>query len=178
MIHSHCSGEICCPTGVLTPVLEENQISLPSSNEDIEADQRKLEEQIDNVISNDTPLLHSSTNSDLPAPENLLSAAEGLIDLPNDLLVELTPDKVLEGSEGDTTSVKNISGKKRSFTESTQTLHSLNSAETFEVSKSRKTAELIPRDDDLLSSILGIKLVSMPFFLFSYAFVGCLIKPY
>ena len=166
LIHSHFAVEMCHATGVLIPLLEENQISIPTSNENIETDRSKLDEQMDNVISSDTQLLKSSTNSDLPAPEKLLSMPEGLIDPPNDLLVELTPDKVLEGSEEDGAAMKNISGKKRSFTESTLTVHSLNSVETFGVSKWRKTAESIPDDDDLLSSILGIKLVS-------YAFVGC-----
>lgn len=165
-MHSNFPGEVCHATGVLTPVWEENQISIPTSNEHIEADRSKLDEKMDNVISSDAQLLKSSTNSDLPAPEKLLSMPEGLVDPPNDFLVELTPDKVLEGSEGDGAATKNISGKKRSFTESTLTLHSLNSVETFGVSKSRKTAESIPDDDDLLSSILGIKLVS-------YVFVGC-----
>lgn len=153
-VSTDVQGEVCHATGVLTPVWEENQISIPTSNEHIEADRSKLDEKMDNVISSDAQLLKSSTNSDLPAPEKLLSMPEGLVDPPNDFLVELTPDKVLEGSEGDGAAMKNISGKKRSFTESTLTLHSLNSVETFGVSKSRKTAESIPDDDDLLSSIL------------------------
>lgn len=153
-VSTDVQGEGCHATGVLTPVWEENQISIPTSNEHIEADRSKLDEKMDNVISSDAQLLKSSTNSDLPAPEKLLSMPEGLVDPPNDFLVELTPDKVLEGSEGDGAAMKNISGKKRSFTESTLTLHSLNSVETFGVSKSRKTAESIPDDDDLLSSIL------------------------
>ncbi|KAH1032170.1 hypothetical protein J1N35_044344 [Gossypium stocksii] len=101
--------------------------------------------------------LESSNNcamSDLPAPEKLLSVPEGPIDKPSDLLGECTLDKeVPEGNHEVYTGNKFISGKKRSITESTITVESMNSVESFRRPQFR-TAETIPDDDDLLSSIL------------------------
>ena len=102
--------------------------------------------------------LENSNNcamSDLPAPEKLLSAL-GLLDKPSDLLGESTPDKeVLAGNDEFDAGTKLISGKKRSITESTLTVESINSVESFGRPQSRRTAESVPDDDDLLSSILG-----------------------
>ena len=93
---------------------------------------------------------------DLPAPEKLLSAPEGPLDKPSDLLGESTPDKeVLIGNDEIDARTKLISGKKRSMTESTLTIESINSVESFGRPRSRRTAESVPDDDDLLSSILG-----------------------
>lgn len=91
---------------------------------------------------------YNEANLDLPAPEKLLSVSDISADKSNDLLVEATPDK--EGLED---AIKQISGRKRSLAESTATMHSL---ESFGLSQSKQTAESIPDDDDLLSSILGI----------------------
>ena len=92
---------------------------------------------------------------DLPAPEKLLSAL-GLLDKPSDLLGESTPDKeVLAGNDEIDAGTKFISGKKRSITESMLTVESINSVESFGRPQSRRTAESVPDDDDLLSSILG-----------------------
>ncbi|XP_021289042.1 sister chromatid cohesion 1 protein 4 isoform X2 [Herrania umbratica] len=99
--------------------------------------------------------LNNCAMSDLPAPEKLLSALEGPIDKPSDLLGESTPDKeVFAGDEETGAGMKLISGKKRSITESTLTVESLNSVESFGRPRSRRTAESVPDDDDLLSSIL------------------------
>lgn len=102
--------------------------------------------------------LESSNNcamSDLPAPEKLLSVPEGPIDKPSGLLGECTLDKeVPEGNHEVDAGDKFISGKKRSITESTVTVESMNSVESFRRPQFR-TAESIPDDDDLLSSILG-----------------------
>ncbi|KAA3487115.1 sister chromatid cohesion 1 protein 4-like isoform X4 [Gossypium australe] len=101
--------------------------------------------------------LESSNNcamSDLPAPEKLLFVPEGPIDKPSDLLGECTLDKeVPEGNHEVYAGNKFISGKKRSITESTITAESMNSVESFRRPQFR-TAESIPDDDDLLSSIL------------------------
>ncbi|PQP96353.1 sister chromatid cohesion 1 protein 4 [Prunus yedoensis var. nudiflora] len=69
--------------------------------------------------------------------------------------MESTPDKeIIGGDAGDDTGIKLISGKKRSSTESTMTVQSLNSVESFGEARGKRTAESIPDDDDLLSSIL------------------------
>ncbi|XP_022744646.1 sister chromatid cohesion 1 protein 4-like isoform X4 [Durio zibethinus] len=94
--------------------------------------------------------------SDLPAPEKLLSVPEGPLDKPSDILGESTSDKeVLTGNDEIDAGTKLISGKKRSITESTLTIESINSVESFGRPQSR-TAESVPDDDDLLSSILGM----------------------
>ncbi|XVE62130.1 hypothetical protein DITRI_Ditri06bG0094200 [Diplodiscus trichospermus] len=102
--------------------------------------------------------LENSNNcamSELPAPEKLLYAREGPLDRQSDLLGESTPDKeVLAGNDDIDAGTKLISGKKRSITESTLTVESINSVESFGRPRSRRSAESVPEDDDLLSSIL------------------------
>lgn len=140
-------------------VLQTNQRLEPASCGEIQADSRMLDEQLDNAVSNDSQLnsLNSSGTSDFPAPEKMLSVPEGFAGKPNDLLLESTPDKEdLPGGDGAGAGIK-LTGKKRSFTESTLTVQSLNSVESFGMTLSKRTAESIPDDDDLLSSILGIK---------------------
>ncbi|KAL4303789.1 hypothetical protein GQ457_10G015460 [Hibiscus cannabinus] len=98
---------------------------------------------------------NSCAMSDLPAPEKLLSAPAEPLDKPSDLLAESTTDKeVLAGNDEIDAGIKLISGKKRSVTESTLTVESINSVESFGRPQSRRTAESVPDDDDLLSSIL------------------------
>ncbi|GMJ11717.1 hypothetical protein HRI_004840900 [Hibiscus trionum] len=101
--------------------------------------------------------LETSNNcamSDLPAPEKLLSAPEGPIDKSSDFLGESILDKeVPEGNDEVEAGTKFVSGKKRSITESSITVGSINSVESFRRPQFR-TAESIPDDDDLLSSIL------------------------
>lgn len=117
---------------------------------------RKLNEETNNAASWANRLTGSGTGSaasDLPAPEKLLSVTEGLE--PNDLLLISTPEKEFHGNSAEEVDTELLSGKKRSFAESTLTVHSLNSGDSFSMNKSRGTAESIPGDDDLLSSILG-----------------------
>ncbi|CAK7325992.1 unnamed protein product [Dovyalis caffra] len=142
----------------------ENKISEPNSHGEIQADGWKQDEQPDNAFSCDNQLenLNSSLTFELPTPEKLLSVPQGLLDKPNDLIVESTPDKeMLDGGDGSSAGT-NITGKKRSFTESSLTVQSLNSADSFGVSRSKRTVDSIPDDDDLLSSILGISFFLMP----------------
>ena len=165
---SHFPGEGCHETDFMKQVLEENQTTEPASCADIQVDISKLNDQEHNVISSDTQLenIDGSKNSELPAPEKLLSVPEGHVDLHDNLLVVSTPGKahLVSGDIGD--SVTNIiSGKKRSFTESTLTVQSLNSVESLGVVRSKRTKESVPDDDDFLSSILGIEVL----FLFFYA---------
>lgn len=118
---------------------------------------------MDQVIGDDFQLaknLDSSTRSDFPAPEKLLSVPEGHGDAENNnfLVEEATPDKeetVMEFDRAGAVS-ESVSGKKRSFTESSLTVQSLYSAESFGVPHTKGTVESIPDDNDLLSSILGM----------------------
>ncbi|KAK3010716.1 hypothetical protein RJ639_010929 [Escallonia herrerae] len=74
---------------------------------------------------------------------------------PDDQLDNATPHKgVLAGGDGDGAGSKFFSGKKRSFNESEMTVQSLNSVATSSVRGTIRTAEPIPDDNDLLSSIL------------------------
>ncbi|KAF5454947.1 hypothetical protein F2P56_024575 [Juglans regia] len=151
-------GEECLPNDVTDVCLKQNQISEPTLCGEIQAGSRMLDEQLDNAGSDESRLnnLNSSGTSNFPAPEKMLSLPEGLTGKPNDFLVESTPAKeALPGSGGAGAGIKQISGKKRSFTESTLTVQSLNSVESFGMTRSKRTAESIPDDDDLLSSILG-----------------------
>lgn len=152
-------GEQCLATDFMDTVLEKNKkLDLAPCGE-LQADSRMIDEQLDNAVSNDSQLnnLNSSGTSDFPAPEKMLSVPEGFSGKPNDLLVESTPDKeTLPGGDGAGAGIK-LTGKKRTFTESTLTVQSLNSVESFGMTLSKRTEESIPDDDDLLSSILGIK---------------------
>ncbi|KAJ4837210.1 hypothetical protein Tsubulata_040033 [Turnera subulata] len=135
--------------------LEEDQTLQPVLSGETLADGGKQDEKPD-AISNDNQSenVHSSMTSELPAPEKLLSAPQIPVDKPEDLLFEAAPDKeVLEGSDGSSAGTK-TSGKKRSFTESSLTVQSMNSIESFGVTKSKRTITSVPDDDDLLSSIL------------------------
>ncbi|XP_044496245.1 sister chromatid cohesion 1 protein 4-like isoform X2 [Mangifera indica] len=146
-------GEECHVTDILQS--EKDQISGPSICGEIDADNKKSDELLDNVVSNDQlENLNNSTSLELPEPEKLLSVPEGSLDKPNDLLVDSTPEKALVGSDGVDAGIKLVSGKKRSYTESTLTVESLNSSESFGAARYKRTSESIPDDDDLLSSIL------------------------
>ena len=68
--------------------------------------------------------------------------------------MEVTPGDVGGVDESDAGS-RIVSGKKRSYTESTLTEQSLNSVESSRAVRTKKTVEGVPYDDDLLSSILG-----------------------
>ncbi|KAF2292028.1 hypothetical protein GH714_000236 [Hevea brasiliensis] len=128
--------------------------SEPALSGEIQEDGGKREDQLDKAISNDNQCedLNSSMISDLPAPEKLLFAPQRLLDRQPDLLVE-TPDKQVQ--EGDESGAgTKISGKKRSFAESSLTVQSINSVESLGMTKSKRTVNSIPDDDDLLSSIL------------------------
>ncbi|XP_010558576.1 PREDICTED: sister chromatid cohesion 1 protein 4-like isoform X2 [Tarenaya hassleriana] len=95
-----------------------------------------------------------SANSDLPAPEKVLSVPDGLAVKENDFMIECTPDREDADTTKEDPGTKNIIGSKRTFTESTLTAESLNSVESVGLISSRKTADSVPDDDDLLSSIL------------------------
>ncbi|KAJ6432397.1 hypothetical protein OIU84_019608 [Salix udensis] len=152
-ISTKVQGEECYETDGTQSV--ENQISEPNLHGEIQVG-GKQDEQPDNAFYTDNQLenMNSSLMAELPSPEKLLSVPQKLLNKPNGLLVESTPDKeMIDG--GDRSSVGTIiTGKKRCFTESSLTVQSLNSVDSFGVSRSKRTADSIPDDDDLLSSIL------------------------
>ncbi|KAK2988116.1 hypothetical protein RJ640_017448 [Escallonia rubra] len=149
-------GERCNATDGSHEILEENHIMEPASHENIEAAYSKPDDQLDNVIPVESQMGKLNWASmDLPTPEKLLCAPGGLVDVPNNLLLEATPHKgVLAVGDGDGAGSKFFSGKKRSFNDSEMTVQSLNSVATSSVRGTIRTAEPIPDDNDLLSSIL------------------------
>ncbi|XP_062005497.1 sister chromatid cohesion 1 protein 4 isoform X2 [Rosa rugosa] len=137
--------------GVLSPSDKSAEIPCNLSSEVVRL------KSVDNAIScdNQPDVLDRSATSDLLAPEKFLSIPDGLTAEPSDLPMESTPDKEVFGGDGvDGAGTKLISGKKRSSTESTVTVQSLNSVESFGEARGKRTADSIPDDDDLLSSIL------------------------
>ncbi|KAK9138974.1 hypothetical protein Sjap_009568 [Stephania japonica] len=89
--------------------------------------------------------LNQPSNCDVPAPEVLLSAPVAVADVPSDFLSsekEVPPE--VEGNGFEILSV----------TESTLLLQDESSAKLSGVSRSKRTLESVPDDDDLLSSIL------------------------
>ncbi|EYU39747.1 hypothetical protein MIMGU_mgv1a000514mg [Erythranthe guttata] len=122
---------------------KENQIQEHTSQEDVHA----VSDEPENANSNAENLNNSA------APEKMLSVPEGPSDLHINMLVENTPGVFTGFDEGDSVS-KIVSGKKRSFTESTLTEQSLNSVESSRLVRFKRTVESVPDDDDLLSSIL------------------------
>ncbi|XP_060184055.1 sister chromatid cohesion 1 protein 4 isoform X2 [Lycium barbarum] len=136
-------------------ISKENLVKEPVPCEDSRKDSDKSTHQADNVVLEDRhmEIMSSSAASALPAPEKILSMPGGLVDLPRSIFPEATPDYLAGFNEADAGS-KFISGKKRSYTESTLTEQSLNSADSSRMVRSKKSGGFIPDDDDLLSSIL------------------------
>ncbi|KAF3652784.1 Sister chromatid cohesion 1 protein 4 [Capsicum annuum] len=143
------------PKGYLEQTLKENLIKEPVLCEDIRKDSDKSTDQVDNVVQEQRriDIMSSAAASSLPAPEKILSMPGGLVDLPRSIFPEATPDYLVGINEADAGS-KFISGKKRSYTESTLTEQSLNSAESSRIVRSKMSVGFVPDDDDLLSSIL------------------------
>ncbi|XP_061368538.1 sister chromatid cohesion 1 protein 4 [Gastrolobium bilobum] len=153
---SSFEGEKCHETDVSDPALGYHEIMEPSvckGTPHLEKSDVQLGSQI---FSNGVESINKSAASDIPEPEKMLFLAyqHGGGEA-NDLLMESTPDKqgISEG-QTDATGVKSISGKKRSFTESTLTMQSVDLVESYGGAQSKRIAESIPDDDDLLSSIL------------------------
>lgn len=114
---------------------------------------------VTNAGAHDAPVdnLNSSAEADLPAPEKLLSVPED-INQHNNMFTEMGSGEFV-GLDASDAGSKIISGKKRSFTESTWTEQSLNSVESSRLVRFKRTVESVPNDDDLLSSILGMKVL-------------------
>ncbi|XP_052188097.1 sister chromatid cohesion 1 protein 4 isoform X2 [Diospyros lotus] len=147
----------CLATDSVKPVLEENPTAETALPELIQEDFSKSNDPVENVTLQDPELekVDGSANVDFPAPEKLLSAPERLNYLRDNVLVESTPEKshLMTRDVGDA-GLNHISGKKRSYTESTLTVQSLYSLESMDVVSSKRSKESVPDDDDLLSSIL------------------------
>ncbi|XP_027349324.1 sister chromatid cohesion 1 protein 4 [Abrus precatorius] len=135
-----------------TSYLETTEPSVCKGNPDLGKSDIQHESQI---FSDKVGSINKSSVSDMPEPEKLLSLAYQHDGEANDLLLESTPDNQ-GASEGHTgaAGAKYISGKKRSFTESTLTVQSMDLVESYGGAQSKRTAESVPDDDDLLSSIL------------------------
>ncbi|CAN4114935.1 unnamed protein product [Withania somnifera] len=142
-------------SGYSEQISKENLVNEPVPCKDIRRDSDKSTDQVDNVVREDRCLeiMSSSAASALPAPEKILSMPGGLVDMPRSIFPEATPNYLVGINETDAGS-KFILGKKRSYTESTLTEQSLNSAESSRMVHSKNSAGFVPDDDDLLSSIL------------------------
>lgn len=155
------TGEQCLLTTLSDPALGDHQRTEQSACEEIHPDLGKSDDQLGSQIFSDDQVKSDSKSAypEMPAPEKMLSAYQISVE-PNDLLMDSTPDnRDIASSIINVEGVKCISGKKRSFTESTQTLQSVDLAESYGGTLSKRSAEFIPDDDDLLSSILGIKVI-------------------
>ncbi|KAK4436089.1 Sister chromatid cohesion 1 protein 4 [Sesamum alatum] len=149
-------GKACGLTDKSEEMMKENHMLEHASEENILGATSELDDsQVHDANSRDV-LMQNQNNSaeaEQPAPEKLLSVPEGVVDLHRNMLVEGSPGELVGLDEGDAGS-KIISGKKRSFTESTLTEQSLNSVESSRLVRFKRTVESVPDDDDLLSSIL------------------------
>lgn len=141
-------GDMQCPQVDVTEIIvDETQTLEPASNRKVQANAGELLDQFYNEALKDQS---GNDNSDPPAPEKLLSASDSGADKLNNPLLESTPS-----NEGLVEGRKQLSGRKRTLTESAASLQ-ISSSESFGFSLSKQTVESIPNDDDLLSSILGI----------------------
>ncbi|TKY65323.1 Sister chromatid cohesion 1 protein 4 [Spatholobus suberectus] len=152
---SFIEGEKSHITDVSIPALcyqETIEPSVCKGTPDLGKTDMQLESQI---FSDKVESINKSAATDMPEPEKLLSLAYQHDGEATNLLMTSTPDNQ-GASEGHTgaAGVKCISGKKRSLTESTLTVQSMDFVESYGGAQSKRTAESVPDDDDLLSSIL------------------------
>ncbi|KAL0287575.1 UNVERIFIED_CONTAM: Sister chromatid cohesion 1 protein 4 [Sesamum angustifolium] len=121
-------GEACCIPVDSEQNLNENQVEEHGAGEDIQVATYEADGQVNNTNSQDTLVgnLKKSAESELPAPEKLLSVPEGHMDLHTDILVEVSP---------------------RDF-------GVLDEVESSRQVRVKRTIGSVPDDDDLLSSIL------------------------
>ncbi|KAI4302075.1 hypothetical protein L6164_035292 [Bauhinia variegata] len=149
-------GEHCHVTDVSNPALDDHQTKEPSIREEILPDLVKLDEHGSRISSdNESEGVNKSAVSDVLAPEKMLSVVNQFGGEPDDMLMESTPtNQNIDGGNGGVAATKYISGKKRSYAESTLTMQSVDFVGSYGGTQSKRTAEFIPDDDDLLSSIL------------------------
>ncbi|XP_057784471.1 sister chromatid cohesion 1 protein 4-like [Salvia miltiorrhiza] len=149
MIDKKCSGADN-PEEVLTEKHPQERAFV----EGTDAASNKPHSQVMNASAHDGMVdnLNSSAEADLPAPEKLLSVPED-VGQHNNMFSEISPGE-FAGLDASDAGSKVLSGKKRSFAESTLTEQSLNSVESSRLVRFNRTIESVPDDDDLLSSIL------------------------
>ncbi|GER51329.1 splicing factor U2AF-associated protein [Striga asiatica] len=133
---------------------KENQVPELASGEDTLVIVEEADAQVHNANSQYRSVedLKNSAEHEFSAPEKLLSVPEGHVDSHIDMPVEINTSEFV-GFDGGDAGSKSAAGRKRSFTESTLTEQSLNSAESSRQVRAR-TAGSVPDYDDLLSSIL------------------------
>ncbi|KAG4922544.1 hypothetical protein AAZX31_18G225500 [Glycine max] len=151
---SFIEGEKCHVTDASNPALSYQETMEPSVSKET-PNSGKTDMQLESqIFSNKVESINRSAATDMPEPEKLLSAYQHDGEA-NDLLMASTPDNqgATEGHTG-AAGEKCISGKKRSYTESTLTVQSMDLIESYTGAQSKRTAESVPDDDDLLSSIL------------------------
>ncbi|WOH15298.1 hypothetical protein DCAR_0934835 [Daucus carota subsp. sativus] len=105
-----------------------------------------------NALDSQLETMTGSVCTEFPAPEKLLSVPE--MDAHNSLTMGATPGQLFAQTEGGIDTNATVTGKKRSFAESSLTMQSLNSVDSSTMVLRRTTPESVPHDDDLLSSIL------------------------
>ncbi|KAK7394633.1 hypothetical protein VNO78_15166 [Psophocarpus tetragonolobus] len=152
---SFIEGEKCHVADASNPALSYQETIEPSVSK-ATPDLWKTDMQLGSQIFSDKiENINKSAATDMPEPEKLLSAYQHDGGEANDLLMASTPyyQGATEGHTG-AAGVKYISGKKRSFTESTLTVQSMDLVESYGGAQSKRIAESVPDDDDLLSSIL------------------------
>ncbi|XP_073129865.1 sister chromatid cohesion 1 protein 4 [Henckelia pumila] len=149
------TGEGCCVADNPEQSLKANHVQEQVSHIDIDVSSSQPDGQVCNANFHERLVenANSFAESQIPAPEKLLSVPDGCPDRDRNMLEEVLL-KDFEGLDEDDAGSKIFTGKKRSFTESTLTEQSLNSAESSRLVRVKRTAECIPDDDDLLSSIL------------------------
>ncbi|KAK6136338.1 hypothetical protein DH2020_029909 [Rehmannia glutinosa] len=149
-------GTEYCITGNSEQSPKEDRVQELASEENIQVATSEADAQVHNMNSQDRldEIVNNSRESELAAPEKLLSVPEGYIDVHRDMLVEVSPSDFGGHDEGDGGS-KTAAGRKRSITESTLTEQSLNSVESSRQVRVKRTIGSVPDDDDLLSSILA-----------------------
>ncbi|CAL0328070.1 unnamed protein product [Lupinus luteus] len=154
---STVDGENCVATDGADPAIGHHETIGPFVCEGV-SDLRKSDVQIESQIFCDgVESISKSAASDMPEPEKMLSVAyQNDCETNSHLPMESTPNNqvVSDGHTG-AAGVSSISGKKRSFTESTLTVHSVDFVQSYGGTQSKRTRESIPDDDDLLSSILA-----------------------
>ncbi|XP_025696413.1 sister chromatid cohesion 1 protein 4 isoform X1 [Arachis hypogaea] len=152
---SHVEGEKCHETDVPDPALGYQEPIEPFVSEG-NLDLGKSDEQLGSkTFSDKEESIEKSAASVMPEPEKLLSLPYQHDGEVTDMLLESTPDNQgVSDSHTGADRGKGISGKKRSFTESTLTMQSNDLLESYGGAQSKRSRETVPDDDDLLSSIL------------------------
>ncbi|KAL1542569.1 sister chromatid cohesion 1 protein 4-like isoform X1 [Salvia divinorum] len=147
-------GKGCSGADNPEEVLEEKHMQEHALPEGTDAASNEPNSQVTNAGAHDGLVdnLNSSAEANLPAPEKLLSVPEG-INQHNNMFTEMGSGEFV-GLDASDAGSKIISGKKRSFTESTWTEQSMYSVESSRLVRFKRTVESVPDDDDLLSSIL------------------------